>query len=215
MTPRVRIGAFLAATAIRIVGCTWRFRVRDEGHVDDARRHAPHLIFAFWHGRMLPLSYGYRNRSIHVLASQHRDGELMGQTIRLLGFGHIRGSSTRGGARAIREMVFKLQEGFDLGITVDGPKGPRFTVKPGPLEVSKLSGSPVVPAAVSSRSHWVFRSWDAFAFPKPFTTVLVRFGPAVIVPGDAGPETLEAKRLELERVLRRMTEENDKEAALG
>lgn len=213
MRARDRIGAFLIAGMIRVVGRTWRFRIVDEHYMDDARRESARLIFAFWHGRMLPLSYRYRNRSIHVLASEHRDGELMGQAIRLLGFGHVRGSSTRGGARAIRALVSKLGEGYDLGITVDGPKGPRYTVKPGPLEISKLSGALVVPAAVSSRSQWVFSSWDAFAFPKPFTTVLVRFGPALRVPADADAGTLEEKRLELERRLRDLTLRNDEEAA--
>ena len=211
MKVRLRIGAFLGALAIRLIGCTWRFRVFGEDHADAARRSAPHSIYAFWHGRMLPLSYGYRNRSIQVLASEHRDGELMGQLIRLLGFGHVRGSSTRGGARAIRELVSKLEEGFDLGITVDGPKGPRYTVKAGPLEISKLSGAPVVPVTTGSKSHWVFSSWDAFELPKPFTTVYVRFGAPVYVPPEAGPEMLEGKRLELEQTLRDITETNDRD----
>jgi lysophospholipid acyltransferase (LPLAT)-like uncharacterized protein len=209
----VGITALLASLLIRIIGCTWRFRVIDEKHYDEARRRAPHSIYVFWHGRMLPLSYGYRNRRIHVLASEHRDGELMGRTIRRLGFGHVRGSSTRGGARAVREMVAKLEEGFDLGITVDGPRGPRYTVKPGPFEVAKLSGAPVVPATTSSKSHWVASSWDAFEFPKPFTKVLVRFGPPQWVSADAGPEELEKCRAEIERTLREITEENDRHAA--
>jgi hypothetical protein len=213
MSVRLRIAAFLGARAIRIIGCSWRFRVISEEYVEEARRHAPHVIFAFWHGRMLPLSYRYRNRSIQVLASAHKDGELMGQTIRLLGFGHVRGSSTRGGARAIRELVARLEEGFDLGITVDGPKGPRYAVKPGPLEISKISGAPVVPAAVSSKSHWVFSSWDAFEFPKPFTKIYVRFGKPVLVPPDAGPDDLEARRVELEQVLREITDVNDRDVS--
>lgn len=215
MTARIRIGSFLAALVIRLLGCSWRFRASGEHYVDEARRYAPQAVFAFWHGRMLPLSYGYRNRSIHVLASEHADGELMGQTIRRLGFGHVRGSSTRGGARAIRELVSKLDEGFDLGLTVDGPKGPKYTVKPGPLEIAKLSGAPVVPVAVSSRSRWVFSSWDAFELPKPFTAVYVRFGPPIFVAGDADAGTLETKRVELERSLRDLTELNDREAAHG
>jgi lysophospholipid acyltransferase (LPLAT)-like uncharacterized protein len=213
MNARVRITAFLVSLLIRLVGCTWRFRVIDEEHFDRARRLSPRSIFVFWHGRMLPLAYGYRNRSIQVLASEHRDGELMGWTIRYLGFGHVRGSSTRGGARAIREMIAKLEEGYDLGITVDGPKGPKYTVKPGPLEMAKLSGAPLVPATTSSSSHWVAASWDAFEFPKPFAKVLVRFGPPVSVPRDAGPEELEECRRKIERILREITEANDIRAA--
>jgi lysophospholipid acyltransferase (LPLAT)-like uncharacterized protein len=209
----VGITSLAASLLIRIVGCTWRFRVIGEEHYDEARRRSPRAIFVFWHGRMLPLSYGYRNRGIHVLASEHRDGELMGRTIRRLGFGHVRGSSTRGGARALREMVAKLEEGFDLGITVDGPKGPRYSVKPGPFEIAKISGAPVVPATTSSKSRWIASSWDAFEFPKPFTTVFVRFGPALWVSPDAGPDELEKGRAEIERTLREITEENDRHAA--
>jgi lysophospholipid acyltransferase (LPLAT)-like uncharacterized protein len=210
MTVPVRITALIASFLIRVIGWTWRLRVIGEEHYDEARRRSPHAIFVFWHGRMLPLSYGYRNRGIQVLASEHRDGELMGRTIRHLGFGHVRGSSTRGGARAVREMVAKLNEGFDIAITVDGPK---YTVKPGPLEMAKLSGAPIVPATTSSKAHWVASSWDSFEFPKPFTRIFVRFGPPVFVPGDAGPDELEKRRVELERVLREITEENDRHAA--
>ena len=213
MSARIRIAAFLGATLIRIIGFTWRFRVVDERYMDEARERAASLVFVFWHGRMLPLSYRYRNRSIHVLASAHRDGEIMGQTIRFLGFGHVRGSSTRGGSRAIRTLVGKLEEGHDLGITVDGPRGPRYEAKPGPLEIAKLSGSPVVPATTSSKSHWVFSSWDAFELPKPFTKVHVRFGRPVIVPRDAGPVELEEKRRELQQILREITDINDRVVA--
>jgi hypothetical protein len=213
MRAPVGITALFASLLIRIVGCTWRFRVIDERYYDEARRMAPRSIYVFWHGRMLPLSYRYRNRAIHVLASAHRDGELMGRTIRHLGFGHIRGSSTRGGARAVREMVAKLEEGFDLGITVDGPKGPRYEAKGGPFEVAKISGAPVVPATTSSRARWVASSWDAFEFPKPFTKVYVRFGAPQWVSPDAGPEELERCRAETERILREITEENDRHAA--
>ncbi|UCG53303.1 MAG: lysophospholipid acyltransferase family protein [Candidatus Latescibacterota bacterium] len=190
-------------------------RVIDEGYVDEARRHAASVIFCFWHGRMLPLSYEGRNRSIHVLASEHRDGEIMGQTIRRLGFGHVRGSSTRGGARAIRELVAKLHEGFDLGITVDGPKGPRYEVKPGPIEIARLSGSPAVPVTTGSASHWVFSSWDAFELPKPFTRVDVRFGRPIIVPPDADTDLLEKKRMELQKTLRDITSLNDENVTGG
>jgi lysophospholipid acyltransferase (LPLAT)-like uncharacterized protein len=213
MSARLRIASYLGALLIRIIGCTWRFRVIGGEHFDEVQRLARGAIFIFWHGRMLPLSYGYRNRSIHVLASEHRDGELMGQIIRRLGFGHVRGSSTRGGARAIRELADKLDEGFDLGITVDGPKGPRYEVKPGPFEIAKISGAPVVPVTTGSKRHWVFRSWDAFELPKPFTRVFVRFATPVVVPPDAGPEELESTRAEVERVLREITDANDRQAA--
>lgn len=204
-----RIAGFLGANVIRVWGSTWRFRLVDIDHMEAARELAPATIYAFWHGRMLPLAYKYRGRMVHVLASEHRDGELMGQTIRFLGFGHIRGSSTRGGARAIREMVTRIGQGFDLGLTVDGPRGPKFVVKPGLVEVAKLTGSPVVPVATGSRVHFVLSSWDAFEIPVPFTVVSVRFGEPILVPYDASPQVIELKRREVERSLLSLTELND------
>jgi lysophospholipid acyltransferase (LPLAT)-like uncharacterized protein len=209
MRVNIPIASFLSASVIRLLGATWRFREIDDHFMTDSRIRSPSLIFCFWHGRMLPLSYRYRGRSIHVLASQHADGELMGQTIRRLGFGHVRGSSTRGGVRAIRELVTKLEAGFDLGITVDGPVGPRFEAKAGPLEIAKLSGSLVVPATTSSSSRWVFSSWDAFELPKPFARVSVRFGRPIAVPPDADAGTVEALRIELQKRLRDITARND------
>lgn len=209
MTPPLRIGAFLSAGFIRAMGRTWRFQTIGQHHLDEARKVSPILIFSFWHGRMLPMSYYARGWGIHVLASEHSDGELMGRTIRNLGFGHVRGSSTRGGARGLRGMVAKLRDGYDLGLTVDGPKGPRFVVKPGVVEIAKISGAAVVPVTTSSARRWVFSSWDAFELPKPFTRVGVRFGRAVFVPAAATPGELEEKRLEVEKVLNEITRIND------
>jgi len=207
--PPLPVTARLGAGFIRALGRTWRIRVADERYVTAVRSCSPNLIFAFWHGRMLPLSYAYQRLAIHVLASEHYDGELMGQTIRRLGFGHVRGSSTRGGSRGLRQMVAKLAEGYDLGITVDGPRGPRYVVKPGPVEMAKLSGSAVAPVTTGSKSHWVSSSWDAFELPKPFTDVEVRFGRPVFVPADADGDTLQSKRLEIESILQTITRVTD------
>jgi len=211
MKPPLRMTALLGAGFIRVLGNSWRISVVDEHHVTRARSLSRNLLFVFWHGRMLPLSYAYRELAIHVLASEHQDGELMGQVIRRLGFGHVRGSSTRGGFRAVRAMVAKVREGYDLGITVDGPRGPRYEVKPGPAEIAKLSGAAIAPVTTGSRDHWVFSSWDAFEMPKFFTDVQVRFGKPVIVSSGAGADELEAKRIEVQDILRAITEETDEE----
>jgi lysophospholipid acyltransferase (LPLAT)-like uncharacterized protein len=211
--PPLRLTAFLGAGLIRLLGRTWRIRTLDEHFLEAARKISPNVIYAFWHGRMLALSYRYRDRSVHLLASEHRDGELMGQTVRLLGCGHVRGSSTRGGARAILQLVAKLKEGYDLGITVDGPKGPAYRVKPGSLQIAKLSGCAIIPITASSKRFWSSTSWDVFHVPMPFTKVLIRYGEPVSVPLEASADELEEKRLEVERILRGVTEENDEAAA--
>jgi lysophospholipid acyltransferase (LPLAT)-like uncharacterized protein len=201
----------VGAAVIRTLGVTWRIRTVGETHVTDARRHSPQLIFAFWHGRLLPLAYSYRGSEARILASQHADGELLGQTIRRLGFGHVRGSSTRGGARAVMELVDVIRGGNDVGITVDGPRGPRHVVKPGVVQIAKLSGSAIIPITTASRRHKTFASWDRFELPHPWTRVVVRHGPALRVPADANDEELEARRRELEQVLIALTGEADRD----
>ena len=128
-----------------------------------------------------------------------------------LGFGHVRGSSTRGGARAIFDLVEKLRSGFDLGITVDGPRGPRYVVKPGPIQIAKRSGAAILPITSASKRHKTFSSWDAFELPFPFTKVMVRYGRPIVVPSNADADTVETKRLELESALKQITEASDNE----
>lgn len=205
--------AVVGAAAIRALGFSWRIRVDGAAELERARGVSPNVIFAFWHGRLLPLSFTHRNRRIHVLASEHRDGEMLGRTIRRLGFGHVRGSSTRGGARAILELAAAVRSGHDLGLTVDGPRGPRHQVKPGAIEVARRTGAAIVPITSASSRHRVFSSWDRFELPYPFTRVVVRYGAPVVVPPDADRAEMERRRLELEATLIRITAEADDAAA--
>jgi len=209
MEKRLRLAGFLVASVIRAYGMTWRIDVDGWEHIDAARRLGPNLVSVFWHGRMLPLAYIFRDRNLTLLASRHRDGELMGQIVRHLGFGHVRGSSTRGGAVAIREMMRRFESGLDLGITVDGPVGPRHVVKPGAIEIARLTGAPLVPVAVGTRRPWVASSWDAFQVPRPFARLYARFGEPIVVPADADPATFEAYRLRVEKRLKDLTIEVD------
>lgn len=202
-----RIGAVL----IRCLGQTWRFSKVGDDWEALAREHSPNVIYAFWHGRLLPLSFAYRNRLIHVLASEHSDGEMLGRAIQRLGFGHVRGSSTRGGTRAIFDLVKKLEEGYDLGITVDGPVGPRHRVKAGSIQIAKMSGAAIVPITTSSKRHKTFSSWDRFEMPYPFTEVRVCCGEPVVVEADADADRVEAKRQELETKLKEITKASDDE----
>jgi hypothetical protein len=202
----------IGSVFIRILGATWRLHFYDEPPLEELRGRSPGIIYAFWHGRFLPLSYTHRNRSIHVLASEHRDGELMGRIISRLGFGHVRGSSTRGGARAIMRLSEKVREGYDLGLTVDGPKGPKYVVKSGAVEIAKLTGAAIVPITTASSSHFTFSSWDEFQIPKPFAHVIVCHGEPILVPRNAGMDEVEEKRLVLEKTLKTITETSDKRA---
>lgn len=182
-------------------------------HLEAARKMSPQIIFAVLHGRLLTLTFTHRDRNIYVLASDHPDGDLMGKTIERLGYGHLKGSSTRGGARAIRELSGVLRGGDDIALMVDGPRGPRGKVQQGAIEISRMTGSAVIPITDSARPRRLFDSWDRFQLPHPFARVVAAYGEPVLVPGDAGPEERERLRLLLEERLRNLTADLDN--ALG
>ena len=190
-----------------------RWAYVDKQHFFEARKRYGRVIFAFWHGRLLVLSYSHRGRRIQVLASEHEDGDLMGRAITWLGFGHRKGSTSRGGARALRELAKTLGEGFDIGLTVDGPRGPRGVLHQGAVELSRMTGSSIVPVSNSSRPRKLFGSWDRFQFPAPFSKVTVAYGEPMLVPEGAPPEERERLRIELETRLNELTASLD--AALG
>jgi lysophospholipid acyltransferase (LPLAT)-like uncharacterized protein len=203
--------SFLGALAIRLLGLTWRVEWSGEENLQKARQLSDQVIFAFFHGRLLALSWSHRNRNIHVLASEHRDGDLMGRTIEWLGFGHLKGSTSRGGSRALRELRGVLADGFDIGLTVDGPRGPRGKVQQGATELSRLAGSAVVPVSNSAARRRLLRSWDRFQIPMPFSRIVVEYGDPFIVPADCGAEEREGFRKILEENLRILTEKLDRE----
>jgi lysophospholipid acyltransferase (LPLAT)-like uncharacterized protein len=197
--------AFFGALMIRLLGLTWRIEWRGMENYAAARGMSKQVIFAFWHGRLLVLSFSHRGRRIQVLASEHQDGDLMGRAITWLGFGHLRGSTSRGGARALRELAKILEEGLDVGLTVDGPRGPRGVLHQGAVELSRMTGSAVVPVSNTARPRKLFRSWDRFQLPGPFSRVTVAYGEPMLVPDGADQEERERLRLELQRGLNELT----------
>lgn len=171
---------------------------------------SPQVIFVFWHGRLLVLSYSHRNRRIQVLASEHPDGDLMGRTIQWLGFGHLKGSSSRGGARALRELAAVLKGGFDVGLTIDGPRGPRGIMQQGAVELSRMTGSVIVPVSNSARPRRLFSSWDRFQLPGLFSRVIISYGEPLLVPADADTGERERLKSMLEERLNLLTTEQDR-----
>ncbi len=209
------VTSFLGALLIRALGATWRVEWRGLERVADARRLSKQVIYSFWHGRLLVLSYSHRGRRIQVLASEHADGDLMGRTIVWLGFGHRKGSTTRGGASAIRDLSALLREGRDIGLTIDGPRGPRGVVQQGAIELGRLTGSAIVPITNAARPRILFGSWDRFQLPLPFARVVIDHGEPFLVPAEAEREERERWRLRLERRLAELTTALDEELGYG
>ena len=158
-------GHFLT-TQVELVGSEHYGRFREIGQP---------VMFVFWHGQLLPLVHYHRNEDIVVLVSEHDDGEYLSHVLLRNGFGVVRGSSTRGGARGIKGLVDAAKEGRDVAVTPDGPRGPRGVFKHGALAVAQAVGLPVIPIVVSSTSAWRLKSWDEFMIPKPFSSIRIEY----------------------------------------
>jgi lysophospholipid acyltransferase (LPLAT)-like uncharacterized protein len=158
-------------------------------------------IMAFWHGRIFPATVYFRDRGIVVITSENFDGEWIARIIERFGYGTARGSTSRGGRKAILQLVRDMARGKTAGFTLDGPRGPAKVAQPGAIWLAKATGHPVLPFHLEAERHWTLRSWDRTQIPKPFSIVTVIVGEPLYVSRDATEEQLEAARLELERRL--------------
>lgn len=199
----------LAVALLRALYATLRIRFVGLEHAIARWERGEPTIFVFWHGRMLLMPTAFRGRRLAIIISSHEDGRIIARTMERLGFEWARGSSTRGGAVAAKQALRVLREGGDVAITPDGPRGPRFRVQEGAVELARLSGAPIVALSYSARRAKVFGSWDRFILPAPFSSCVVLMGAPHFVPREASPEESEAARQRVERELRRLTEEAD------
>lgn len=187
--------------AIAALGSTLRWRTEGFEHFDAIRAAGHQPIMAFWHGRILPATYYFRNRRIVVITSSNFDGEWIAGIIERFGFGTSRGSTSRGGARALLQMSRDLEAGKPAGFTVDGPRGPARVSQPGAVWLAKASGHPVLPFHLEASRHWTLRSWDRTQIPKPFSTVAISVGQPFYVPREADEAALERYRQQLDQTL--------------
>ncbi len=181
----------VGAAVLRALGRTWRFEKRLAPGAQDLLDTGRPMIYAFYHENILGMAYGFHGRPIAVMVSESEDGEYISQIIHHLGYGTIRGSSTRGGLRSLMEAAKLGKQGHPLGITPDGPKGPRRTVQAGALWIAAKSGCPIVPFAVGARSSKRLASWDRFQIPRPFTRILILAGDPIQVPPRPSAEEVE------------------------
>ena len=177
------------------------------------------IIVAFWHGRLLMMPFAYPGvypaRPVTILISQHRDGEYISRIAERLGFTVVRGSATRGGAQAFRQLVHTMREGQDVAITPDGPKGPRRRVKSGVIELSRLSGMPILPVAFWAWPRIILKSWDQFVVPHPFARGVFVWGEPIYVPTELDKADGEKLRDVLAERLDAVTAEADSRASNG
>jgi hypothetical protein len=139
------------------------------------------VIYTFWHGGMLVPLFTERRKRISILVSQHRDGEVVSRIARILGFEVVRGSTTRGGARAAREMLKRAKSGRCLAVTPDGPRGPRHVFQQGAVKLAQLTGLPILPVGIGVERRKELSSWDRFIIPAPFSRCVYAFGEPILV----------------------------------
>jgi hypothetical protein len=193
----------MTALVLAAIGLTLRFEViAEEGAVPalpPARG-----IFCFWHRCTLPAGWYFRKFRCSILISQSFDGELIARTLGLLGYGTVRGSSSRGGAAGLMAMRDVLGSGQPVVFTADGPRGPIYQTKVGPVKLAAMSGEPMGSFYLLPQRAWTIRSWDLFLIPKPFSRVVVSWARSLPAPApDADAGALETARQELNAALER------------
>lgn len=201
MTKLTRTQDFTAAlggSALDTLMRTTSVRTEGEENFRQFWREKRPVVFTLWHGRLLPCTYHHRHQDVVTLVSHHRDGEYITRLVRKWGYTAVRGSSSRGGLDALRELVRHLRAGRSLAITPDGPRGPREKLKPGPLLAAQLTGAPIIPVASGASRASYFGGWDRFLIPHPFARLRIAYGEPVYVPRRADEAELQAVADEVE-----------------
>ena len=193
--------AAVASPAISLLCRTLKWRIDGDRHFDEIRRAGRQPILAVWHGRILPGLFYLRHRGIVVITSQNFDGEWIARILTRYGFGTARGSTSRGGARALVQLRRDLSDGRPAAFTVDGPRGPARVAQPGAVWLAGATGNPILPFHIESDRYWTLGSWDRTQIPKPFSRVAIAFGPPLAVLTNE-PAEIDRMRVELEATLR-------------
>jgi lysophospholipid acyltransferase (LPLAT)-like uncharacterized protein len=200
----IRLADLAFYLLIRVIGRTIRFEIEGWENFESIERAGKVPIYSFWHDRIFAATYFFRDLGIVVITSQSLDGEYIARFIQRLGYGSVRGSSSRGGVGALVEMIRLMRQALPMGFTVDGPRGPRYEAKTGAVLLAKKTGNPLMPFIVECRDFWTLKSWDRLQIPKPFTRATLMIAEPIYVPNDTADETLETFRKKLQESLDRL-----------
>ena len=197
----IRLADVVFFLAIRIIGSSIRWNTKGIEHLRAVESAGNVPIYCLWHNRIFAGTYFLRHRKIVVITSQSLDGEYIARFLKRLGFGTIRGSSTRGGVKALVEMIRSMRHGLAMAFTVDGPRGPRYSAKKGAVMLAKKTGNPMLPFTVELENFWTINSWDKLQIPKPFTGARFVYAQPIYVDPDADHVGVDEKLDELQRSL--------------
>jgi lysophospholipid acyltransferase (LPLAT)-like uncharacterized protein len=212
-TPKFTLGQRIALALVprvvwalfSLIGLTWRFEAIAEEGVTPLLygAGAGAEIFCFWHQCVLPCTVYYRRTHATILISQSFDGELITRTLELFGFHAVRGSSSRGAREGLLGLKSVLESGAPAIFTADGPRGPIYRTKMGPIKLAQMTGARIGAFHLAPEHAWTMRSWDRFLVPKPFTRIVVSWAQWTHVPADLPEAEFESKRDELNAAIER------------
>ena len=212
---KARFGGFLLAALMRLIYVTSLRRFLNREAIERQFASGEPFILVSWHNRNILAPFGYLahrrgRRRFMPLASASRDGSLAAAAMQSLGVTCIRGSSSRGGSKALRQMLKAAKAGNDLGITLDGPRGRIYQVQPGVVASARMTGLPIIPMAYQARRKVLLKSWDRMIVPWPFNRLVYAYGEPIRVPRDADEAALEAYRIEVQTALMALVEAVDR-----
>ena len=192
-------------SVIRIIGPTLRYEVLGYQHVQRLHDTGRRFISAFWHRSIFGAVWWWRKRGIVVMNTTNFDGQWTRRVIERFGFGTAQGSSSRGGLKGLAVMARRLEEGRDVAFTIDGPRGPRYVAKPGPVMLARRTGLPIMVFHIGfERAHTFEKTWDQFQIPHFFSRTVMVIAPLIQVPTDASRELMEKKHAEMQAALERV-----------
>jgi lysophospholipid acyltransferase (LPLAT)-like uncharacterized protein len=197
--------AAVVYSMIRTLGPTLRYEVLGWHHAEGVYAAKKQCIWSFWHRVIIPIVWWYRNHGVVVMNTTAFDGQWTRKVIEWLGFGTAQGSSSRGGLRGLAVMARRIEEGKDCAFTIDGPRGPRYVAKPGPVMLARKTGAPIMVFHVGvDRGKTFTKTWDHFLLPMPFARAVIFFAPPIYVSREATIEEMDAKHAEMQRELERV-----------
>ena len=190
---------------LHLVGRTWRFEVIAEPGVIPilSGQKAGPEIYCFWHQCVLPCAFYFRGSGAVILISRSFDGELITRTLKLFGFDAVRGSSSRGGDEGFLRLHGAVESGLTAIFTADGPRGPIYQTKMGPIKLARATGAPIGAFHFQPKRAWIIGSWDRFLIPKPFTRICVSWASWTRISGDDARPDLESRRRDLNAAIER------------
>lgn len=201
---------------IRCLCPTLRFNIiREPGCLSPDGRSAPNGIWCFWHRSVIPAGYHFRGRQVAVMISRSFDGEYIARILAKLGFRAVRGSSSRGGASALMGMRREIELGHPVVFTIDGPRGPRYVAKPGPVLLAQKTGQPVSCFYIAVQRAWILNSWDRMIIPKPFSRACAYFSSPMTVPADATEDEMAALHQQMQETLERCRAKAEEAMGIG